>query len=226
MTSPVIVDHLQSWSRIFRTDQTEMVRSIWRTNRNFRTFGLNGKRPCRASRNGSTSRLLLGSITSRYSGKWARTHPSLRGGSKTWPGRRWKSSLGCFNTPANWQMFSFPAPGTLAGSSYTPRETRQNHFTVWKTYSDKEASPQSPACRHSQTTQTAAMITRAWLRTFSPISNNWFPSLFNYKCPETWTSVWIWTWPCFVCWPPSRRRIVRFGSQNTSWLNSDHSALS
>ena len=33
----------------------------------------------------------LGSITSRCSGKWARTHP--RGGSKTGPGRRRKSSL-------------------------------------------------------------------------------------------------------------------------------------
>ena len=44
MTRPVTVDHLQSWSRIFRSDQTEMVRSIWWTNRNFRNFGLNGKR--------------------------------------------------------------------------------------------------------------------------------------------------------------------------------------
>ena len=32
-------------SRIFRSDQTEMVRSIWWTNRNFQNFGLNGKRP-------------------------------------------------------------------------------------------------------------------------------------------------------------------------------------
>ena len=45
MTRPVTVDHLQSWSRIFRSDQTEMVRSIWCTNRNYRNFGLNGKRP-------------------------------------------------------------------------------------------------------------------------------------------------------------------------------------
>ena len=28
MTRPVTVDHLQSWSRIFRSDQTEIVRSI------------------------------------------------------------------------------------------------------------------------------------------------------------------------------------------------------
>ena len=28
MTRPVTVDHLQSWFRIFRSDQTEMVRSI------------------------------------------------------------------------------------------------------------------------------------------------------------------------------------------------------
>ena len=42
---PVTVDHLQSWSQIFRSDQTEMVRSIWWTNRNFRTFGSNAKRP-------------------------------------------------------------------------------------------------------------------------------------------------------------------------------------
>ena len=40
-----------------------------------------------------TSGLWLGSITSRCSGKWARTHPSLRGGSKTGPGRWRKSSL-------------------------------------------------------------------------------------------------------------------------------------
>ena len=45
MTRLVKVDHLQSWSQIFRSDQTEMVRSIWCTNRNFRNFGLNGKRP-------------------------------------------------------------------------------------------------------------------------------------------------------------------------------------
>ena len=45
MTRPVKVDHLQSWSRIFRSDQTQMVRSIWCTNRNFRNLGLNGKRP-------------------------------------------------------------------------------------------------------------------------------------------------------------------------------------
>ena len=36
--------HLESSSRIFQSDQTEMVRSICRTNRNFRNFGLNGKR--------------------------------------------------------------------------------------------------------------------------------------------------------------------------------------
>ena len=34
-----------SRSRIFRSDHTEMVRSIWCTNRNYRNFGLNGKRP-------------------------------------------------------------------------------------------------------------------------------------------------------------------------------------
>ena len=44
-TRPVKVDHLQSWSWIFRSDQTEMVRSIWCTNRNVRNFGLNGKHP-------------------------------------------------------------------------------------------------------------------------------------------------------------------------------------
>ena len=31
-TRPVTVDHLQSWSRISRSDQTEMVSSIWWTN--------------------------------------------------------------------------------------------------------------------------------------------------------------------------------------------------
>ena len=45
ITGPVKVDYLQSWSRIFWSDQTEMVRSILCTNRNFRNFGLNGKRP-------------------------------------------------------------------------------------------------------------------------------------------------------------------------------------
>ena len=40
MSGPVTVDHLQSWS-----DQAEMVRSIWCTNRNYQNFGLNGKRP-------------------------------------------------------------------------------------------------------------------------------------------------------------------------------------
>ena len=34
MTRPVKVDHLQNWSRIFRSDQTEMVRSILCANRN------------------------------------------------------------------------------------------------------------------------------------------------------------------------------------------------
>ena len=47
MTRPVKVDNLQSWSRIFRSNQTQMVRSIWCTNQNFRNFGLNGKRPRR-----------------------------------------------------------------------------------------------------------------------------------------------------------------------------------
>ena len=43
MTRPVTVDHLQSWSRIFRSDQTEMIRSISRyrdTVANTRVFGL------------------------------------------------------------------------------------------------------------------------------------------------------------------------------------------
>ena len=38
MTRPVKEDHLQSWSRKFRSDQTEMVRPIRCTNRNFRNF--------------------------------------------------------------------------------------------------------------------------------------------------------------------------------------------
>ena len=45
MTRPVTVDHLQSWSRIFRSDQTEKVRSIWCTNRNYRNFGVEWKAP-------------------------------------------------------------------------------------------------------------------------------------------------------------------------------------
>ena len=45
ITGPVKVDHFRSWSRILRSDQTKMVRSIWCTNRNFRNFGLNGMCP-------------------------------------------------------------------------------------------------------------------------------------------------------------------------------------
>ena len=45
ITGPVKVDHLQSWSRIFRSDQTEMVRSIWFTNRNFLEFCVEWKVP-------------------------------------------------------------------------------------------------------------------------------------------------------------------------------------
>ena len=45
MTRPVKEDHLQSCSRIFPLDQTEMVRFIWRSNWNFWNYGLNGKRP-------------------------------------------------------------------------------------------------------------------------------------------------------------------------------------
>ena len=45
MTRPVKEDHLQSWSRICRSDQTEMEHSIWCTNQNFQNFGLNGKHP-------------------------------------------------------------------------------------------------------------------------------------------------------------------------------------
>ena len=53
---------LQSWSRTFRSDQTEMVRSIWWTNGNFRNLGLNGKRPRTPSGDQS---LLLSSSWSR-----------------------------------------------------------------------------------------------------------------------------------------------------------------
>ena len=45
MTRPVKVDHHQSWSRIFQSDQTEMVYSVWCTKQNFQNFGLNGKCP-------------------------------------------------------------------------------------------------------------------------------------------------------------------------------------
>ena len=43
MTRPVKVDQLQRCSQIFQSDRTELVRSI--SNRNFRNFGMNGKRP-------------------------------------------------------------------------------------------------------------------------------------------------------------------------------------
>ena len=44
MTRPVKVDHLQSCSRIFQSDQTKMDYSIWSTKRNFRNFGFNGNK--------------------------------------------------------------------------------------------------------------------------------------------------------------------------------------
>ena len=44
MTRPVKVDHLQSWSGIFRSDQTEKDHSIWSTNWNFWNFWLNGNK--------------------------------------------------------------------------------------------------------------------------------------------------------------------------------------
>ena len=45
MTGSVKVEHLQRCSQIFRSDRTETVRSNLISNRNFRNFGLNGKRP-------------------------------------------------------------------------------------------------------------------------------------------------------------------------------------
>ena len=45
MTGSVKVDHPQRCSQIFRSDRTETVRSNLISNRNFRNFGLNGKRP-------------------------------------------------------------------------------------------------------------------------------------------------------------------------------------
>ena len=41
--------HLQSWSRVFRSDQTEMLRSIWCINRILRDFGLNENHPTRST---------------------------------------------------------------------------------------------------------------------------------------------------------------------------------
>ena len=48
MTRPVKVDHHQSRSRIFRSDQTEIC-PFRCSNRNFRNFVLNGKRPYQRS---------------------------------------------------------------------------------------------------------------------------------------------------------------------------------
>ena len=45
MTRPVKVDHLQRWSQIFRSDGTEMVRSISFLTEKFQNFELNEKRP-------------------------------------------------------------------------------------------------------------------------------------------------------------------------------------
>ena len=44
-TRPVKEDHLQNWSRIFWSDKTEMIRSVWCTNRNFRNFWVEWKAP-------------------------------------------------------------------------------------------------------------------------------------------------------------------------------------
>ena len=49
MTGLVKEDYLQTWSWIFRSDQTEMLRSIWYTNRNFRSLGLNRRLRCKIS---------------------------------------------------------------------------------------------------------------------------------------------------------------------------------
>ena len=49
MTRLVKEDYLQTWSWIFRSDQTEMLRSIWYTNRNFRSLGLNRRLRCKIS---------------------------------------------------------------------------------------------------------------------------------------------------------------------------------
>ena len=51
-----------------------------------------------SSRVGGAGTRVIGSITSRCSGKWAHTHPPERGGSKTGPGRRRKSSLRAWRT--------------------------------------------------------------------------------------------------------------------------------
>ena len=130
------------------------------------------------------------------------------------------------NTQVNRRTFSFPAPEALTGSPHTLPSTRQTRFSVWKTNNDTKAGRHSPAWRYSQTTHTAAMTLRAWLRTFSPIFRYSSQGWHSYKCPETWTLVWTWTWPCFVCLPPLRRQNVWCGSQNSSRLNSDHIGLS
>ena len=44
MTRPVKVDYLQSWSQIFRSDQTEMDHSIWSNQPKLQNFGLNGNK--------------------------------------------------------------------------------------------------------------------------------------------------------------------------------------
>ena len=52
------------------------------------------------------------------------------------------------------------------------------------------ASLERPACRQSQATHAAAMILKAWPRTFSPMLHNLCPSLHSFRCPGTWTSGW------------------------------------
>ena len=90
-------------------------------------------------------------------------------------------------------MFSFSAPETRTGIPHTLRWQYKLVFSF-----ENQQRYDGKPCRHSQTTHTEATIWRAWLRTFSPISHKRSPGLCNYKCPKTWTSVWSWTWPCFV----------------------------
>ena len=104
------------------------------------------------------------------------------------PGRGWHPD--CCNTPANSQMFSFPAPGTPAGRPHTPPATRQTRFSVLRTNNDSAASHHNPVCQHSQATHMAAMILSGCFHTFSPTSHNSCLAPSNYKCPKTW-NLWV-----------------------------------
>ena len=119
------------------------------------------------------------------------------------PGRGWHPD--CCHTQANSQMFSFPAPGTPAGSPHTPPATRQTCFSVLRTNNDAATSHHNPVCQHSQATHMTAMILSGCFHTFSPTCHNSCLPPNNYKYMSknlkfvggmVWTRTWFFPASC------------------------------